>query len=328
MPPPDPFDSRRPIAELLKEHQRRIDDLRWECRDDIAADADQFRDGLFLLRFVVSHKGDMEAIIPALKATIAWRVKHKDRLAALADGTAPPHAAEFEKYNVAGPHKQMKTGEPILIVRIGLCNSELMMDHMSDEQVYEVFMFNKEYFYALADQRSRAQGRIVKMMSVMDLRHVAGRPDQRFMKAMGRASKESEVFYPQLLAWTAVVNSPWWMRAAMSVARLFMSKKSIEKMRFCSGKTYKDLIGNCPYVGSLLAPEDVPTFLGGTCRCPGGCVGGAPNEQTTRRATPEEDDERDRIRKGLVTAVTDETDETPTADVAEAESTSDPSVES
>jgi hypothetical protein len=40
-------------------------------------------------------------------------------------------------------------------------------------------------------------------------------------------------------------------------------------------------ISKCPYASKNIRVEDIPTFLGGTCNCPGGCCG-VPNELTDR----------------------------------------------
>ena len=38
-------------------------------------------------------------------------------------------------------------------------------------------------------------------------------------------------------------------------------------------------VAKCPFAKHL-ALDTVPSFIGGACRCKGGCVGGCPNEQT------------------------------------------------
>ena len=49
------------------------------------------------------------------------------------------------------------------------------------------------------------------------------------------------------------------------------------QMRVCPGNTLKDDISKCPFVRMKVAISNVPTFLGGTCNCPGGCVPGVAN---------------------------------------------------
>ncbi|KNC72180.1 hypothetical protein SARC_15267, partial [Sphaeroforma arctica JP610] len=47
-----------------------------------------------------------------------------------------------------------------------------------------------------------------------------------------------------------------------------------------SNTTIED-IGKCPWVKANMDIADVPTFLGGGCVCPAGCVEGVDNNRTT-----------------------------------------------
>ena len=50
---------------------------------------------------------------------------------------------------------------------------------------------------------------------------------------------------------------------------------------FCPGNQNSNKpITECPFLSQFLSPEDVPSFLGGGCNCPGGCIAGVPNSQT------------------------------------------------
>lgn len=206
-----------------------------------------------------------------------------DLLERLGDGSElPPHADVFRKFSIADRHKCLKSGEPLLVVRSGISNPVALMDQLSEEEAYRYMLLIKEVQYAFCDRVSREQGRIVKVITLMDFKGVtwANASDKRFFAAMGRASKDSENFYPQLQGITVMLNLPMWMRAVVAIAKPFMSKRSLEKLRFCGGKTRKSPLGDCPVADKLLDPADLPSFLGGTCNCAGGCVGGISNEHT------------------------------------------------
>jgi hypothetical protein len=44
-------------------------------------------------------------------------------------------------------------------------------------------------------------------------------------------------------------------------------QRAVEKMVFCPAK---GAISDCPYLSKYLPVDNVPTFLGGKCNCPGG----------------------------------------------------------
>ena len=54
--------------------------------------------------------------------------------------------------------------------------------------------------------------------------------DSRFFRALGEASKLGEDVYPQLVWKQVFMDAPVFFKALMAVARIFMSKRSIEKV--------------------------------------------------------------------------------------------------
>ena len=52
-----------------------------------------------------------------------------------------------------------------------------------------------------------------------------------FFKALGRASKESELFYPQLLAITVGINVPSYLNLIWPIAKRLMPAKTLSKFR-------------------------------------------------------------------------------------------------
>ena len=56
------------------------------------------------------------------------------------------------------------------------------------------------------------------------------------MQALGRASKESEVYYPQLLSISIAINVPSYLNFLWPVAKRFMPAKSLAKFRICTAK--------------------------------------------------------------------------------------------
>ena len=49
----------------------------------------------------------------------------------------------------------------------------------------------------------------------------------------------------------------------------------------CTGTIEPGKLMECPWASKYMRPEDMPTFVGGTCECEGGCVGDVPNDCST-----------------------------------------------
>lgn len=75
--------------------------------------------------------------------------------------------------------------------------------------------------------------------------------------------------YPETMGCTLVVNAPWVFTAIWSVVRVFLDEGVTAKV---------NILGEGePSRKALLKqvhPSQLPAFLGGDCRCPGGCVSG------------------------------------------------------
>lgn len=129
--------------------------------------------------------------------------------------------------------------EPVQLIRAGISNVRKLMDVFSEAEVVEYMNFQKEEAFLACDEATRRTRRLVKvalppphgsatsecgrdvrcpphasalplapirspmrwqLVSVVDMHSSKfADNDSRFFKALGKASKESEVFYPQVL---------------------------------------------------------------------------------------------------------------------------------
>jgi hypothetical protein len=283
----------QPLAPLLKEHYQSITTLRKTCADALARDGAQYDDELFLLRYILSHDSDLELAAQAIRETITWREENKAKLERLGRGEPLDFDAQFSKYSINALHKQTKFGAPLFIVRAGLSNPTAIVETLGAEKIKEWFIFSKEILFQICDRESRRRNMLVKAITIIDMKG-AGMSSQNsaFQRAMGEASKITEQFYPQLLGISVLNNPPFWFRAAFAVVSLFMSAKTLARTKVCYGKTRKEDVTTCPFVSGAFDLVDLPSFLGGQCRCggeEGACVAGRPNDMSTQIPYPDEE---------------------------------------
>ena len=89
--------------------------------------------------------------------------------------------------------------------------------------------------------------------------------------------------YPQLLGKSIFLNVPKVFHAIFNAVKPLLSKRTVAKMVFCPGNASASTASKaceCPYIAEMLGEDIVPSFLGGKCNCPGGCIGSVPNTQT------------------------------------------------
>ena len=150
------------------------------------------------------------------------------------------------------------------------------------EEVVEFMMYRKELGFLLCDAMTRKTRKLTKLVTVNDLSHVSllAGTDKRFTAVLGAASKLSETLYPQLLDRAVLINAPYIFGAIWSIIKGLMNANTRAKVAVCgSSDTRKGDISKCPFA-KLINLHTVPSFLGGGCRCVGGCVSGVSNEQT------------------------------------------------
>ena len=270
------------VEDALKENAAMLKRVREVCAEHIAKDPEQFNDDLFLVRFCLSHKGDEEKTVQAVRTSIDWRFKNKDVLAQLATGWKHPDEKILCSYIPADLHGQTKDGSPIFIIRIGIGNPDKALEEQEHDTIRNGMVWGKEYEHKICDAETRRRGYIVKMIMIQDMKHGSIFDINRsFMSVMGSASKEMELMYPQLVGRVVIVNPLSTIKLILGFAQLIMPASMFEKVTLCGAKsTVTGELKTCPIANQVFDVEHLPTFLGGKCTCAqkGGCLG-VPNEQ-------------------------------------------------
>ena len=271
----------RGLDSLFEKHGARVRVLLQTLSGDghVVGDSTPY-DDIWALRFVLSHPEDADAA-RAVAETLRWRAEKKEMLAAAATGERPKRFEVMERLVVAQYHGETSTGAPLYIIRAGISNTVALTTEHTHDEVVEFMMYRKEIGFLLCDAITRKTRKLTKLVTVNDLSHVSllAGTDKRFTAVLGAASKLSETLYPQLLDRAVLINAPYIFGAIWSIIKGMVSTKTRAKVALCgTSDTRKGDISKCPFA-KLINLHTVPSFLGGGCRCVGGCVG-VSNEQT------------------------------------------------
>ncbi|KAI8909154.1 CRAL-TRIO domain-containing protein [Gorgonomyces haynaldii] len=273
------------LSQLLEDNKEQIATLKAKVSDCLGD-----HDDIWLLRFVLSNSG-LEEQEEAIRYYVKFFDEHKDAIAEVRKNGKLEKWDQITKFQVTGNHKYTSEGEPVFYIRLGLCNTKALMDAHSYDDVVLWMILNRLNNMDYCDRETRKRNKIVKCISVLDFQgfSLTRGNDSRFSKIIGDTSKISEKIFPQLLGKSVFVNVPSYFMFVLNLIKPLMSKKTVEKMTFCPGQLSGKPISACPYLRMYLKLEDVPSFLGGQCNCPGGCVGGAPNSLKTPIAEIDQD---------------------------------------
>eukprot|EP00123_Amoebidium_parasiticum_P021602 comp7034_c0_seq1/m.2770 comp7034_c0_seq1/g.2770 ORF comp7034_c0_seq1/g.2770 comp7034_c0_seq1/m.2770 type:complete len:659 (-) comp7034_c0_seq1:307-2283(-) len=262
----------RCVACLLEQHSASITKL----RDLVGGCAPpHLHDDLSLLRYILSFKTPEAAQMPLLRM-ISWRAANKDLVDGAWAGRETPAHATVGRFMAAGVHGFAREGGPVHITRIGVSNLSGLMDSVSDHDMLQWFMYEKQKAYMMCDRITRETGLLTKQVSLLDFAEVKlwSVREKRFEKVLAESSKQGEDLYPQLVDATFVVNAPKMITVAGSFLSKILPKRMVEKVVVCE-ETAEGTVPSklAPKVG----PDQLPPWVGGNCRCPGGCVAFRPH---------------------------------------------------
>ena len=185
----------RDLDLLLKENSSKISDLRRSLGPVLPHDYDD----IWLLRFVLSNPDPTKCLDAASKC-IAWRSENADLIRAVTSGQPHEAQSKIAPHLVYGMHGTSIYGEPLIIIRAGLCNFAAVIAATTPAQLHSYLMFIRERNFQACDAATRSRRQLVKMVCAIDMTHAhLGLFDRPFSAAVGASNKVSDIIYPQLL---------------------------------------------------------------------------------------------------------------------------------
>ncbi len=263
------------IKEMLIKYTPLINKIEYDMKDELTKGREYGigteLDNIFILRFLLSAESYQESI-DNLSKTIKWRMEKKEILEKIWKDKCTPNHHIFERFQVVGWAGSLSDGHPIFIVRSGLTDTKGLMSSVSHEMVVENLIYNNELGFQKSNKATRINNKLCKVIGIMDLNGFSlfnGRSDNRFFKCLGEASKMSEILFPQLQGKSVFVNLPSTMKIMMRIVHQFLSKRTIEKQVFCPAQNTANKNANdCPFLRNHGGIDQIPSFLGGTMKCP------------------------------------------------------------
>ncbi len=130
-------------------------------------------DDIWLLRFCLSFAGDAAKQESSARSCLAWRAKNAPLLDAVREGRTLPKDALIKSLCLTDYHGATKYGEPVNIVRAGLCSPPALLAVVSEAEFYEWLMYEKEKSFIACDAATRKNRLLVKVSTVCACVHAA-----------------------------------------------------------------------------------------------------------------------------------------------------------
>uniref|UniRef100_A0A7S1Q779 CRAL-TRIO domain-containing protein n=1 Tax=Neobodo designis TaxID=312471 RepID=A0A7S1Q779_NEODS len=261
---------------------------------------------LFLLKWLFARKWVVEDALTMYKDCCEWRIEQgfdtkplfpnsvwvrgydMDKLKEIhgtgqrdTDQFADKAAARLKTVYAGGWHKWDKDGRPVYYERTGhvktrqlveRCREMMPPGESLDPVVVEPHKLSNETGNVLLraqNEKLKAEGKYVAQATVvldctgLSMSHFYS-PALDLLKAN---STMDQKYGPEGMYKCYVVNAPTFIKIGWNMIRLWIDARSQAKVVFVSpGEPTRQALLNA------INEEDLPDFLGGTCKCEGGCI--------------------------------------------------------
>lgn len=235
-----------------------------------------------LLRFLRAKNFDVEKATEALRNHLDFR--KQNNLDAISAGRRfcfgcneekfPELLSAVKRYYPHGYHGMDREGRPVYIERLGELDPKGLLSVATTEQILEYFTYESEL--TTIDRLpscSLATGRLVETsMSILDLKGLSFKvvSNSTIMKMVQALSKEQEEHFPSVMSTMVIVNAPAVFSMAWSAIKPFLDPRTVDCIQIFSAGQFADARER---LLELIAPEELPPFLGGCCcKCEGDCL--------------------------------------------------------
>ena len=237
-------------------------------KENIIQNFDYF-DDYYLLKFCRARDFDIKEVVKMFKKFIEWRKEN-----------GVDYVCEnfnFHEFNDVltiyphGFHKVDREGRPIYYQILSKLDAKKLFEIVSSErlikyftQIYELTM--KYKFKAC----SKAAGHIIDQMCIiLDIENI-GITDLfgKTRTFLTLTTKIGQDYYPSNMAKMFLINTNKFFGLVYNLVKPLISEGSRKKIELL-GADYKEK------VFEYIEPDNLPTFLGGNCKCehiPGGCL--------------------------------------------------------
>ncbi|WWC89588.1 uncharacterized protein L201_004513 [Kwoniella dendrophila CBS 6074] len=256
-------------------------------KDEVVAHLgyDRFDDQT-LLRFLRARKFDVP------KAKLMWNANEKWRKEFGADEIAAngydyPEQREVDKYYPQFYHKTDKEGRPIYIEQLGKLDiNKLYALTTQDRQLHHLVHEYEKFLKSRLPACSKQSGHLVETScTILDLYNAGISSFYKVKDYVGAASSIGQnncksnsdrsdavniltlSFFltdPETMGNMFIINAPYLFSTVWSLIKPWLDEATVKKIHIL-GKNYKTEL--LQYIDQ----ENLPSDLGGTCKCPGGC---------------------------------------------------------
>ncbi|KAL1924742.1 uncharacterized protein VTP21DRAFT_4396 [Calcarisporiella thermophila] len=237
-------------------------------KEELAKECDLYdarvHDDHILLRFLRARKFDLPKSLLMFTNYLKWR---KDfGVDDLVRNFKFEEHEEVAKYYPRYYHKTDRLDRPIYVEHIGNVDLKQLFKVTTEERMIKHFVVGYE---SLVNDRfpscSKLAGqRIEQCFTILDLKGIQLKQAPSIMSFIKRISAIAQDYYPEMMGKMFIINAPYLFASVFNLIKNFLDEVTVNKIVILSGKYQQELLKD-------VDPENLPTYFGGVCECPGGC---------------------------------------------------------
>jgi CRAL/TRIO domain len=262
-------DERPAVRHLIANHRTQIDEIAKQLKEKSPLFNVNKHDDLWILRFLLSHKGRHRETLEAALKTLEFRAEQKLDAEDIREYPPGPLGRDecFQRYfsclSKADdfvfdiPHPQ----RGVVVFLRGAGFDQTKLEKLNYNERLRAFCYINEWTHQWLDFITRTTGRLTKSVRLLDVKGVGlMQVNYQTLRLEGKAINTMQDFYPQLLESFYICDPPTWAHIPWKIVRPLLPTRIVHKIDFVApGKSKKER----KRLRAHVQEEHLPTQYGG-----------------------------------------------------------------